>query len=158
MWRWRETSARCSMSSPVPEAAGSTGCWDEISGTGGLPVCNGLSGGGGIGIGLWFSAPPGAKTWVLERPALCDGGLLGMAVLGIRHLPGGLSGAGTFGDVSGRSALGTYGWKAPEADFLVFLENSWKIVPLSAVALEKNLENHENFVCICGKMGYNRME
>ena len=158
MWRWRETSARCSMGSPVPEAAGSTGCWDEISRTGGLPVCNGLSGGGGIGNCLWISAAAETKVRLVGGSAFCGGSFLGMAVLGIWHLPRGLSRAGTFGDVSGWSALGTYGWKASETGFLVFLENSWKIVPISAVALEKNLENYENFVCICGKMGYNRME
>ena len=158
MWRWRERSARCSTNRAGSGAVGCAGCWDEAAGTGRPAVPPGLSGGGRTGAVLRIFAAPAAKTRHFWGPSVSGGGLLGLAVLGFRHLRRGLSRPGPSGPGPGRTCMGSYGWEASAAGFSVFLENTWKNVPLFSVAPEKNIENHENFVCICGKMGYNRME
>ena len=38
------------------------------------------------------------------------------------------------------------------------LEGNWKIVGRAHLAREKNFAIRENFVCIWGKMGYNKVE
>ena len=158
MWRWRGRSARCSMNRAGPGTAGCGGCWDERAGAGGVAVCRSLSGGGGAGPGLRIFAAPAAKVQRSGGPAVPGGSLLGMALLGLRHLPGGLSGPRSAGSGPRGSRLGGHRGKTSAPRFSVFLENFWKTPPLRPVAPEKNIENHENFVCICGKMGYNRME
>jgi len=39
-----------------------------------------------------------------------------------------------------------------------FLEENWKYIPQNPRSGEKFFQKSENFICICGKMGYNKME
>lgn len=42
--------------------------------------------------------------------------------------------------------------------FLDFLAVPWKFIPGLSAAAKKIFQIFENYVCICGKMGYNRVE
>jgi hypothetical protein len=54
--------------------------------------------------------------------------------------------------------LGKYRRTFAAAGFCVLLGNNWQNMGLIPAAGQKNFANSENFVCIWGKMGYNRVE
>jgi len=49
-------------------------------------------------------------------------------------------------------------WHRAAACFSVLLGYIWKIMGVPAVSCEKIFAFCENFVCICEKMGYNKMD
>jgi hypothetical protein len=54
--------------------------------------------------------------------------------------------------------MGNHRRKGYAAAVCDFLENSGRFMANKSAAPEKIFEKSENFVCICGKMGYNKME
>ena len=81
-----------------------------------------------------------------------------MAATGFWSLRRG-SAAGIYGRaVCRRDPLGEDSGKMAASAVLRILENCGENVGAFPASGEKNFEKSENFVCICGKMGYNKME
>jgi len=62
------------------------------------------------------------------------------------------------GHDSGRIVVGSKLRAAAAACVFLFLAFSWKNPVLFDAPFQKNFKNDKNFVCICEKMGYNKVE
>ena len=145
----------CPMKSPGRAAGGDC---SVDPGSGGLP--HGLRPGAGSGTGanLRLSASLAPPAYPAERRHFSRGHDLGVGLPVLRHLrrgyPGGLrhrpSGRGNW--------VGCHGRTAPAAHFFTVLENFGQAKQARAGASEKIFRFFEIFICICGKMGYNRQK
>jgi len=74
------------------------------------------------------------------------------------HLPGRFP-SGVFAwNADGWSSLGNNPGKGAAAVFFGILEEYGEIADRGAASFEKNFKNCKKYVCIWGKMGYNKME
>ena len=54
--------------------------------------------------------------------------------------------------------MGKYNWLPVATRFLQTVDNYGKNLGVAAVPFQKNFKNDKNFICICEKMGYNKVE
>ena len=141
-----------------PGEAGSDDCWDDPHGHGAGLFRLGLCLRPGAGAVLRLSPAPAAQAHRGRGPAVSAGPVPeggGAHVWGLRRgpaarLPGGA--------VSGDLELRPDRRAAPQAPFCRILENSGAAEAALGPASEKNFPNRKKYVCIWGKMGYNRTE
>lgn len=155
--QWMGPFRRWSMRNPELPAPGWGGCWDDRPGSccpapGDQPA-GGLHG----GTVVWDSPPPG-QAYTAPGHALRGRGLAGVAVSGVFCLSGGLEGRVSAGTAGGLRRLGSDRWQMAAACFSGDMEHFGSRSGNFPVAFEKIFVFSENFVCICEKMGYNKME
>ena len=114
--------------------------------------------GGSAGAGLRLSPSP-------PVPAAPDGGCfvrggdgLVLALAGVPDLPGRSADRVFWRTPGGLCTLGQNGRQASGGAFQGILEDYGRHFPSYIPADEKNFTFYKNFVCIWGKMGYNKME
>ena len=106
---------------------------------------------------LRISEPPREPAPASGRWDLLPGGILGLAFYQFCHLPGGYPGDLSSGNGLRNFALGENRRDLVTTDIFPNLAHFWDCFPFSPVSLEKNFGNCKNFVCIWGKMGYNKV-
>ena len=131
--------------------------------------CGGDTGGGSLAAGLrissgllpgdllWISASAGDKTPAPGGYDLFPGGGVGLAFYQLRYLPGGYPAGLSAGDGLRNPALGENLWQVAATDIFHNLGLFRGSFPVCPVSFEKNFGICKNFVCICGKMGYNKV-
>ena len=146
------------MKSPVAPAAGFAESSDDGTGGRGQPVFMGVYSGIRPGRGLRFSAPPAAQNRLAGRWIVSVGGNLGLGVSGIRNLPG-RAAAGVHRRSCGRRIFVGMDSGMPAASgFWMVLEGILACRGYLFPAFQKIIPFFKNFVCIWGKMGYNKVE
>lgn len=133
------------------------------SGFGGDPLHRPLAAGlqcsaGGL-PGAAVRISPGPRK---AAPDFCGCGVfpgsgLGLDLYQLRRLPGGHPDSLSAGDDRRHPALGKYLRSLAPAGVFRILAGFGFAFPLFSDSLEKIFGIYENFVCICEKMGYNRM-
>ena len=154
-WRWKGVSAPFPTRSPGRAAGGDC---SVDPGTGGLPHGLRSGAGGGVGAAVRLSAASAPPAHDAFRQPFPRRHRLGVDLPVLRHLrrgyPGGLrhrpSGRGNW--------VGCHGRMAPAAYFFTVLEDFGQAKQARAGASEKIFRFFEIFICICGKMGYNRQK
>ena len=138
--------------------AGSASCSDDSAGTGSPLFWNCLCTGCGTGHDLRLSAPAAAQIYSPGGHSFCVGSLPDVAGAGVSDLRRGFA-AGLCRRSGGRGiSVGKDRRQGLTASMYVFWENSGRFLENNMDAPEKIFKKSENFVCICGKMGYNKME
>ena len=146
------------MRNPGRQAAGCAAFWNDRSGSGIPAFWDRLPDGLRFGDLVRFSAALATRENFFVRPAFCTGGGLGVAAAGVWGLQRG-SAVGVYSRaVCGDFCVGNAAGEMVASPVCRFLENCGKNVAASAASGEKFFEKSENFVCICGKMGYNKVE
>ena len=158
--RWRSPGIlRCFPTrSPGRGAAGCAACW--VDGSGHSPDIFGAEhpGRGGAGADIQFPAASAPKAYGRCGQPVSGGGAVGLCLDKLRRLRRGHPAGESHGAASGRDCRRADPGAAFWSGFSVFLAGA-------GVALEDNPNPRkkifaicENFVCIWGKMGYNKME
>ena len=129
---------------------GDAGPWGLAAGlqcTSGLPA----------GHFLWISPAPGGPAPASGGRDLFSGGVLGLAPYQLCCLPGRYpSGVADWYGVR-NFALGRNLRPVAATDIFHNLGLLGAVFPVCPVSFEKNFGNCKNFVCIWGKMGYNKV-
>ena len=107
---------------------------------------------------LWISEASGIPSPASGRWDFLPGSILGLDLYQLRRLPGGYPGDLSFGYDLRNFALGENRRYLVATDIFSNLAHFWDSFPFCPVSFEKNFGNCKNFVCIWGKMGYNKME
>ena len=145
----------CPMKSPGRAAGGDC---SVDPGSGGLPHGLRPDAGSGAGANLRLSAAPAPPAYPAERRHFSRGHYLGVDLPVLRHLrrghPGGLC-LRTFG---WGNRLGVHRRTASAPCFCTVLEDFGQITEAAPAAVEKIFPIFKIFICICGKMGYNRQK
>ena len=105
---------------------------------------------------LQLSASSGKTAQASDGSFLLRGGSLGLALPQLCRLPGRHSSDLSAGDGDGGSAVGGHRRSVAPAGFFHILAVSCRSLAMDPVSMEKIFGFFKNFVCICGKMGYNR--
>lgn len=113
--------------------------------------------GHGSGHRVRFSPASGKKAPPSGRCPLCASGILGVALYKLCGLPLRYPHGLYPGDAGRACPLGIYRRPVAAAGVLSFLGLYGRPFRFFADSLEKIFEICKNFVCICEKMGYNRM-
>ena len=146
------------MKNPGRQAGGCTACLDDSPVLGGPALRHSLLAGLRFGNVVWFFAPPASPADRTCGHAVCGGYIFGLARTGIRCLPGGFAAELCRRPFAGWICLGKHHGKAAAAALFPVLAKPWKNMEFSCISYKNFFEKSKNFVCICGKMGYNRME
>ena len=149
---------RWPMRNPGRPPDGSAVCSDDRPHAGSAPLSVLLSAGGGAGGVLRIPAPPASATHLRLGRAVFVGGRLGLAaheLSRVQRRPA----AGVFRRAAGRGDRLGSGVRRPDrARFFRILEIREVAPGLCPYARKKIFKICENFICICGKMGYNKVE
>jgi len=116
------------------------------------PAAGGLS-----GHRLRISPASGTAAQNTGRLAFPAGGGMDLDLYLFRPLPGRYPAGVSAGDADRNTALGKDRGKVASALFCRRLEFFSPAFPSFSGSLQKNFVFCKNFVCICGKMGYNRV-
>ena len=142
---------------PGLAAAGGTGSSDD-PGDCRLPSAVQLSAGRGAGAVLWIPSAPAPTAAGTGGRAVSAGGRLGLALSELWDLRRG-SAAGIFSWAFGRrTSLGTHRREGSAPGFFRILGRPGKGRASRGPAFKKIFAFCKNFVCIWGKMGYNKVE
>ena len=129
---------------------GDTGHWGLAAG---MQCAPGLP----AGYFLWISPASGCPAPASGGWDLFSGGVLGLALYQLCPLPGRHpSGVADWHAVR-NFALGGNLRTVAAADIFHNLGLLWAVFPVCPVSFEKNFGFYKNFVCIWGKMGYNKV-
>ena len=139
------------------------GMGDSGSGCGGdtggqrLPAAVQCAAGWIAGDLLRFSEAPGKKTPEPGGSGILSGDSVDLALPQLLHLPGRYPPDIPAGNADGTFAVGDHCRHVASAGFFHILDTSGGTLARVPVSLEKIFGFCKNFVCICGKMGYNSM-
>ena len=149
---------RWPMRNPGRPPDGSAVCSDDRPRAGSAPLSVLLSAGGGAGGVLRIPAPPAPTAYICRGRAVFVGGRLGLAaheLSRVQRRPA----AGVFRRTAGRGDRLGSGVRRPDcACFFRILEIREVAPRLCSHSRKKFFKICKNFICICGKMGYNKME
>jgi hypothetical protein len=106
---------------------------------------------------LWISQTFGNAPSPSGGRDLFSGSSLDLAVYQLRPMPGGYPGHLSYGYGLWNFSVGENRGSLVAADIFPDLEGFGDSFPFCPVSFEKNFGNCKNFVCIWGKMGYNKV-
>ena len=143
---------------PDRQPAGSAVCSDDRPRAGSTPIRVLLPAGGSAGGVLRILTSPASTVYSCRGRAVSDGLRLGLAAHELSRVQG-RPAAGVFRRAAGgRNRLG-FGVRRPDrACFFRILEIHQGSSGLRAAAGKKIFRICKNFICICEKMGYNKVE
>ena len=139
---------------PVP---GWAVCSDDRPGDRSPAVCAELSAGGGAGDLVRLSAAPAPPADSPQRRLVSGGGGLGLAGAGLPDLRRGSAAGVCRGSSPWGTALGGDPGQAPAAIVFRVLDALGASYGICYPSRKKNFEICEIFLCICEKMGYNKV-
>ena len=146
------------MRNPGRPPDGSAVCSDDRPRAGSTPIPVLLPAGGGAGGVLRIPAPSASPAYVCRGRAVFVGGCLDLAaheLSRVQRRPA----AGVFRRTAGRgNRLGSGVRRPDRACFFRILEIRQGNPGLCAAARKKIFRICKNFICICEKMGYNKVE